>query len=84
MNIDSKSLDHRLLALRSKKQQIRNLDQPLVVIGLFDRVIFRCVIGSRAYGLQDAESDTDRDAPDSIADFGNTCAQRKHGLRRCW
>ena len=26
---------------------------------LFDRVIFRCVIGSRAYGLDDAESDTD-------------------------
>jgi predicted nucleotidyltransferase len=27
---------------------------------LFDRVIFRCVIGSRAYGLEDYESDTDR------------------------
>lgn len=26
---------------------------------LFDRVIFRCVIGSRAYGLDDEESDTD-------------------------
>jgi uncharacterized protein len=26
---------------------------------LFDRVIFRCVIGSRAYGLEDDESDTD-------------------------
>ena len=28
--------------------------------GLFDRVIFRCVIGSRAYGLEDENSDTDR------------------------
>jgi predicted nucleotidyltransferase len=27
---------------------------------LFDRVIFRCVIGSRAYGLDDAVSDVDR------------------------
>ena len=27
---------------------------------LFERVIYRCVIGSRAYGLEDAESDTDR------------------------
>jgi len=27
---------------------------------LYERVIFRCVIGSRAYGLDDAESDTDR------------------------
>ena len=28
--------------------------------GLFDRVILSCVIGSRAYGLEDAASDTDR------------------------
>lgn len=27
---------------------------------LFDRVIFQCVIGSRAYGLEDESSDTDR------------------------
>lgn len=27
---------------------------------LFDRVIFRCIIGSRAYGLDDDQSDTDR------------------------
>jgi predicted nucleotidyltransferase len=27
---------------------------------LFDRVIYRCVIGSRAYGLDDQSSDTDR------------------------
>jgi uncharacterized protein len=28
--------------------------------GLYQRVIFRCVIGSQAYGLADAESDVDR------------------------
>lgn len=28
--------------------------------GLFDRVILRCVIGSRAYGLDDEDSDIDR------------------------
>lgn len=34
--------------------------QALTSTGLFDRVIFRCVIGSRAYGLEDENSDTDR------------------------
>lgn len=43
-----------------KASQIRNTDESLVTSGLFDRVIYRCVIGSRAYGLQDSESDTDR------------------------
>jgi hypothetical protein len=28
--------------------------------GLFNRVIYRCVVGSRAYGLDDENSDTDR------------------------
>ncbi len=28
--------------------------------GMFERVIYRCVIGSRAYGLEDEQSDTDR------------------------
>jgi len=28
--------------------------------GLYERVIYRCVIGSRAYGLDDEASDTDR------------------------
>ncbi|WP_439346514.1 nucleotidyltransferase domain-containing protein [Vacuolonema iberomarrocanum] len=29
-------------------------------LNLFDDVIYRCVVGSRAYGLEDANSDTDR------------------------
>ena len=30
------------------------------IIDLNERVIYRCVIGSRAYGLDDERSDTDR------------------------
>lgn len=43
-----------------KSQSIRDNDSPRMDSGLFDRVIYRCVIGSRAYGLEDEESDTDR------------------------
>lgn len=32
----------------------------LSTYGLFDRVIYRCVVGSRAFGLDTEESDTDR------------------------
>ena len=32
----------------------------LSMINLNERVIYRCVIGSRAYGLEDDQSDTDR------------------------
>lgn len=35
-------------------------EHPLAEYNLYDRVIYRCVVGSRAYGLDDAESDTDR------------------------
>jgi predicted nucleotidyltransferase len=33
---------------------------PLAEYNLFDHVIYRCVVGSRAYGLDDDASDTDR------------------------
>ena len=33
---------------------------PLAEYNLYDCVIYRCVVGSRAYGLDDADSDTDR------------------------
>ncbi len=39
---------------------IRAPDAALKSAGLYDRVIYRCVIGSRAYGLDDDASDTDR------------------------
>lgn len=43
-----------------KVGQIRDHDAPLMSAGLYERVIYRCVIGSRAYGLDDEASDTDR------------------------
>lgn len=43
-----------------KVGQIRDRDAPLMSAGLYERVIYRCVIGSRAYGLDDEASDTDR------------------------
>jgi predicted nucleotidyltransferase len=33
---------------------------PLAEYDLFEHVIYRCVVGSRAYGLDDEQSDTDR------------------------
>lgn len=35
-------------------------DDTLAEYKLYDHVIYRCVVGSRAYGLDDDESDTDR------------------------
>lgn len=43
-----------------KEGEINDTGQVLARHGLFDRVIFRCVIGSRAYGLDDEASDIDR------------------------
>lgn len=42
-----------------KRVQIGSNETPINEV-LYDRVIFRCVIGSRAYGLEGDESDTDR------------------------
>lgn len=49
----------RLLA-EYKEGTIYQPDDFLASEGLYDRVIFRCVIGSRAYGLDDSQSDIDR------------------------
>ncbi|MBC8355225.1 MAG: nucleotidyltransferase domain-containing protein [Planctomycetes bacterium] len=43
-----------------KEGVINDQDQVLSNHGLLDRVIFRCVIGSQAYGLDDENSDVDR------------------------
>jgi predicted nucleotidyltransferase len=43
-----------------KSGQTRPNDSPPLSDGLYERVIYRCVIGSRAYGLDDESSDTDR------------------------
>jgi predicted nucleotidyltransferase len=42
-----------------KEGEIGDSDVTTARNNLFDRVIYRCVIGSRAYGLDDDESDTD-------------------------
>jgi len=46
--------------LPAKQGASNNSDQVLSTHGLFDRVIYRCVVGSRAFGLDSEESDTDR------------------------
>lgn len=53
-----KASDLTLLA-RYKEGEIGDSDISADRCNLFDRVIFRCVIGSRAYGLEDEHSDTD-------------------------
>lgn len=52
--------DNLILLAEYKQGTINDSGQVLSEHGLFDRVIFRCVIGSRAYGLDDDASDIDR------------------------
>ncbi|MCA9101716.1 MAG: nucleotidyltransferase domain-containing protein [Planctomycetales bacterium] len=52
---------HNLMLLSEYKQgAIDDSDKVLSTHGLFDRVIYRCVVGSRAFGLETDDSDTDR------------------------
>jgi predicted nucleotidyltransferase len=52
------SLRHEQLVLLSEYKDAGTNE--LASTGLFERVIYRCVIGSRAYGLEEEGSDTDR------------------------
>ena len=52
--------DHLMLLAEYKQGAINDSERVLATHGLFHRVIFRCVIGSRAFGLDNEESDTDR------------------------
>jgi uncharacterized protein len=56
------ALQHdQLMQLAEYKQgAINDSTQVLTTHGLFDRVIYRCIVGSRAFGLATEESDTDR------------------------
>jgi uncharacterized protein len=45
---------------RYKEGEIGDASVTAFQTNLYDRVVYRCVIGSRAYGLDHAESDTDR------------------------
>lgn len=52
---------HQLVLLAEYREgELTGSSEVLAAHGLFDRVIFRCVIGSRAYGLDNEQSDTDR------------------------
>lgn len=58
-------LDGVEASFRGDQLTIRKHYQRSVAIGeresnLFDHVIFRCIVGSQAYGLEEAASDTDR------------------------
>ncbi|HEX8522283.1 MAG TPA: nucleotidyltransferase domain-containing protein [Tepidisphaeraceae bacterium] len=48
------------LAVLAHFNQIDQSGDVLAEYSLFDRVIYRCVVGSRAYGLEGDESDVDR------------------------
>jgi hypothetical protein len=48
------------LLARFKEGEIGHSEITAGRSNLFERVIYRCVIGSRAYGLEDDQSDTDR------------------------
>ena len=55
------ALRRRELAIRKHHQQgeIRRVDDVSLDSGLYDHIIYRCVTGSRAYGLDEENSDTD-------------------------
>lgn len=52
--------DNLMLLAEYKEGSINDSNKVLSTHGLFDRVIYRCVVGSRAFGLETEESDTDR------------------------
>jgi hypothetical protein len=56
------SLARHELSVRKQHQQsgLSEAESALAEAGLYDYVIYRCVVGSRAYGLEHSESDTDR------------------------
>jgi uncharacterized protein len=52
--------DHLVRLSEFKRESVGTDQHTTVVPELRDRIIYRCVIGSRAYGLDDDHSDTDR------------------------
>lgn len=51
--------DDIVMLARHKEGELSDAEVVESQNGLFERVIYRCVIGSRAYGLDDEDSDTD-------------------------
>jgi hypothetical protein len=56
------SLAHadQVLLAKFKEGEIGETEHSVQRFNLFERVIYRCVVGSRAYGLDGPDSDTDR------------------------
>ena len=52
--------DELMLLAQYKEGEIGDSDRTVKATNLFDRVIYRCVIGSQAYGLANEASDMDR------------------------
>jgi hypothetical protein len=52
--------DNLMLLAEYKQGAINDSNKVLSTHGLFHRVIYRCVVGSRAFGLDTEDSDTDR------------------------
>jgi predicted nucleotidyltransferase len=52
--------DNLMLLAEYKQGEINDTSKVLSTHGLFDRVIYRCVVGSRAFGLETQDSDVDR------------------------
>jgi len=51
---------HLVMLAHYKRGAMSAAGESLSEHNLYERVIYRCVVGSRAFGLDDAESDTDR------------------------
>jgi hypothetical protein len=52
--------DNLMLLAEYKQGDINDSTKVLTTRGLFDRVFYRCIVGSRAFGLDTDDSDTDR------------------------
>ena len=52
--------DNLMLLAEYKRGAIDDSDSPISTQGLFHRIIYRCVVGSQAFGLAGDESDIDR------------------------
>ncbi|MBL8151734.1 MAG: nucleotidyltransferase domain-containing protein, partial [Blastocatellia bacterium] len=59
-NIEVALRRHELAIKKQYQEDGLKYDDILTEFNLYDFVIYRCVVGSRAYGLESSESDTDR------------------------
>jgi len=58
--VESSLLRRELAVLKHYQRGDLTGHDPFGALGLFEHVVFRCIVGSRAYGLEGDDSDTDR------------------------